>query len=260
MRQARECLTYGPGMNEATPISMGKSGRHRYGRSRLILLAIGLAVVFGLFKGMQLARRNARKEQCKTQLKMVGLALSGYEVSNGSLPPAYLLDAGGKPVLSWRVRAAEHMWYNYDFSSHMDFSKPWNDPANVEFLSQLGEFFRCTALPDADEGITHYVAVVGPGTVWPGGGAAQWPRATADESLDAHNPILLVEWPDSDIHWAEPRDITVDEFVELFQKRRAKPKHGCILCLDTALEVHELPLSTDPETVSRLLMVEPTGP
>jgi hypothetical protein len=72
-------------------------------------------------------------------------------------------------------------------------------------------------------------------------------------------PILVVEWPKSDIHWAEPRDVTVEEFLDWF---RSKPSRwdsnhtGCILYVDAAGEVGEIPNDADPETVREMLMVK----
>jgi len=245
--------------DETNADSKPKRGRYQYYLSHLLILLFVAAILLGLIRAVQLARQDAQKKTCENRLKMIGLALANYEASNGSLPPAYFTDAGGKPILSWRVRAAEYVWYDIDFSSQMDFSKPWNSPTNAAFLSPwLGDGFRCRA-SKAKQGTTHYVAVVGPGTLWPGSEPAKWPHPKGERSAESHDPILLVEWPESDIYWAEPRDVTVDEFVEWFRNPRRKTNHrGCILFIDTALEVRELPLDADPETVRELLMVNPS--
>ena len=67
----------------------------------------------------------------------------------------------------------------------------------------------------------------------------------------------MVEWPKSDIHWAEPRDVTVEEFLDWFRSKpgRWDSSHpGCILYVDAAGEVGEIPNDTDPETVRKLLI------
>jgi len=54
----------------------------------------------------------------------------------------------------------------------------------------------------------------------------------------------------------------VDEFLDWFRKPircRHTTHPDCILYVDTAAEVHELPLDSDPEEVRRLLMVDPDG-
>jgi hypothetical protein len=70
----------------------------------------------------------------------------------------------------------------------------------------------------------------------------------------------VVEWPQSDIHWAEPRDVTVDEFLEWFRPKggpSGSNHPGSILYVDAGGEVHELPNDSDPDAVRRLLVPEP---
>ena len=103
--------------------------------------------------------------------------------------------------------------------------------------------------------------MVGPDTLWPGktpGDLKKHPKA-----------ILVVEWPKSDIHWAEPRDITVEEFLDWFRTksrpsrvlglvsaRAVRPRRfhpGGLLYVDAEGNVGQLPSDTDPETVRKLL-------
>ena len=65
-------------------------------------------------------------------------------------------------------------------------------------------------MPGASEkehktGMTNYVAVVGPGTMWEDAKGMKWREATDGTS----NTILVVELADSNIHWMEPRDLDV---------------------------------------------------
>jgi hypothetical protein len=41
--------------------------------------------------------------QCVNNMKQVALAILKYEAKHGHLPPAYVADASGKPMHSWRV-------------------------------------------------------------------------------------------------------------------------------------------------------------
>jgi hypothetical protein len=51
--------------------------------------------------------------------------------------------------------------------------------------------------------MTSYVAVVGPGTAWPGATAAR----IEDIRDGTSNTLMVVEIADSGIHWMEPRDL-----------------------------------------------------
>ena len=57
--------------------------------------------------------------------------------------------------------------------------------------------------------MTNYVAVTGPGTVW----SADHNTQLDDITDGPENTILLIEITDSDIHWMEPRDITLEEAI-----------------------------------------------
>ena len=64
--------------------------------------------------------------------------------------------------------------------------------------------------------MTSYVAVVGPGTAWPGTGYA----SMKDLKDGVSNTIMVVEIANSDIHWMEPRDFPIEELANWL-----KPSH-----------------------------------
>lgn len=225
---------------------------------RLGLLVAAIAFVsvvcIGVICAVHQAREASRRRHCENNLKQIALALHNYEISYGRLPPVYMTNQAGKRVPSWRVNVARLSHYNAELARQMDFNEPWNSPKNAKFLAgySAGSSLHCPSSgKNSDSPLTDYVAVVGPNTLWPGETSrslAKRPRA-----------ILVVEWPKSDIHWAEPRDVTVEEFLDWFRK---KPRdvnsfhpHG-LLYVDAQGNVGELPNDADPETVRKLLSGE----
>ena len=177
------------------------------------------AVCFGVVLLDRQSREASRRNRCSNNLKQIALSLQNYYMAHHALPPAYLTDKTGKPVLSWRVAAAPYCLYRSDFSKSMDFDQASNSPKNAKFLSSVrsGSFIHCPSSGKKPESpLTDYVAVVGPDTLWPG-------KVPGD--LQKHpKGILVVEWPESDINWAEPRDITVEEFIISFRQEPASPQ------------------------------------
>ena len=229
---------------------------HRALAMRVAWVLALLAAGYGITKTAMNARENSRRETCGYHLKSSAIALSNYNDTYGSLPPAHLKNQDGESVLSWRVCTSDIVFYDIDYREEYDFSLPWNDPAN-NFLDAPRSGFQCPSRHVDGRTTTDYVAVTGPETMWPDEGKREWP----DE--DAHQPILIVEWPDSDIHWAEPRDVTIKEFLDWFQqpvKERKRTHPRSLLCIDTAMKIHELSLDSDPEEVRRMLTVQSENP
>ena len=86
--------------------------------------------------------RTARRTQCKNNLKQIALALHNYESIYDALPPAYTVDAAGKPLHSWRTLILPFV-EQLDLYKTIDLSKPWDDPANAEVLKTVPHIFRC---------------------------------------------------------------------------------------------------------------------
>jgi hypothetical protein len=225
----------------------------------VVLFLVGACI--GVAYLCERVRELSRQSDCRNRLKQIALCC---RMEKGVFPPAYLTDKDGKPVLSWRVAVARNVCYHVDYSKQMDFDQPWDSPKNATFLNSLraGFFIHCPSSGrKLDDSTTDYVAVIGPDTLWPG--------KTPVDLKNNPKGILAVEWPNSDIHWAEPRDITVEEFLDWFRKKHprqgfwgwlfAKPHEresfhsGCLHYVDAEGNVGELRNDADPETVRKLM-------
>jgi hypothetical protein len=159
-----------------------------------------------------------RRVQCIDNLKQIGLALHNYHKANGHFPMANVVDQNGKPLLSWRVEILSLMDHGFFYNSYarlydsMKKDEPWNSQHNVKVLGQFSiSEYNCPS--DTHENyyvMANYIAIIGPGTAWREDG----PMKLSDLPDGGSHTVMLVEVANSGVHWAEPRDLTVDEALE----------------------------------------------
>ena len=70
---------------------------------RVFFLSLVLGVMAWLWRAVESAREAARWSACYDGFCKIHLALANYESYHGTLPPAYVVDARGRPLYSWRV-------------------------------------------------------------------------------------------------------------------------------------------------------------
>jgi prepilin-type processing-associated H-X9-DG protein len=153
-------------------------------------------------------REPGPRAQCFNNLKNVVLALQNYESRYGVFPPAYVADANGRPMHSWRVLILPQL-DRADLYRAYRFDEPWDGPNNSKLHGEMMPILCCPGdTPSQGKPHTSYVAVMGEHTAWPGA------RSTSTKmisSLDGSDrTILLVETHNSGIHWMEPRDTTLE--------------------------------------------------
>ena len=164
-----------------------------------------LAIAVPAFR---LARRRALEQQCSYNLKNLAIGLHNYHDIYGTFPPAYQCDPGGRPAHSWRV-LIWNLLEAQPYYSQYDFAEPWNGPNNSKLAGHMSRVFRCPDDSTSPPQMTNYVAIVGPGTMWPGEGSTKFASLT-DGSV---NTLMIVEIAHSDIHWMEPRDLPIEELA-----------------------------------------------
>ena len=178
----------------------------------VILAVLALVLIVLLLPAVQSARKISRRAQCKYQLMQIGLALHNYHDEYGSFPPAYTSDELGRPLLSWRVLLLPYVDQPLLYKRfHLD--EPWDSPHNRELLHEIPETYRCPTSHLHEQRAafnTSYVAVIGEQTAWPGATARQL-REFEDGTSNA---VLVIEC-NGDFPWTEPRDLTLDEAIEL---------------------------------------------
>lgn len=193
----------------SVPVDPTQSSAQNKRRSWVLpaLIALFLCSVIGWMftSAVGQAREGARRAWCTCHSGgQIHLALAVYQDSHGSYPPAFIADADGKPIHSWRALLLPYM--DRELADLYSFDEPWDGPNNSKLHNRMPRQFRCPSDFDAPEGTTNYVAVVGSKTAWPGAKR----RKLADIKDGASATIQLVEVKGLHIPWLEPRDLDFD--------------------------------------------------
>ncbi len=149
------------------------------------------------------------RRACMHNLKQIGDVLHEYHKVHECLPVVYKCDEKGKPLFSWRVEILPMFDYGNLYNS-LKMDEPWNSTHNAGILSGFWWELFCCQSGIYTKNMTDYVAVIGPGTAWRENGAIR----LSDLPDGGSHTVMAVEIVNSDINWAEPRDLTVDEALE----------------------------------------------
>ncbi|MBN1911143.1 MAG: DUF1559 domain-containing protein [Pirellulales bacterium] len=154
------------------------------------------------------AHEAARRAQCTNNIRQLARALLNYEAQYGSFPPAFIADKSGQPMHSWRVLILPEMGCEHLYSAFR-LDEPWNSPHNRKIASQMPSPFRCPSHENAPPGTTDYVAVTGPGTIWPKGQRCKFEDITDGKGCT----LMFVEAAGANVPWNAPRDLTLQEVL-----------------------------------------------
>ncbi len=147
-------------------------------------------------------------------LKLIDIALAAYCDEHGSYPPAVIYDDAGKPMHSWRVLILPYLGEAELYKKYR-FNEPWNSAHNGQLIQQMPDVYKGPETQQENKGITRVLAITGIGTAWCGG---------QKTFVGSRNVIRISESPNSNVQWTEPRDLTVDELVEICNKKDTPEK------------------------------------
>ncbi len=246
-------------MNDAPDDAPVVLRKRRWRTSLGCFLALCLLIALGVFviQAVHEAREAARQSCCQGRLNQLQLALRNYHDVYGSFPPAFMADADGKPMHSWRVLILPFLEQAAVYEKY-DFHEPWNGVNNRKLANRIYmDMFHCNSGPHLGESpMTDFVAIVGPGTAFPGATST-----SLDDMRDGpENTILLAEIANSNIHWMEPRDLTVSEMSFVLNdpaKLSISSPHssGPAIVFGDRITAYRLDASLRPQTLRALTTI-----
>jgi prepilin-type N-terminal cleavage/methylation domain-containing protein/prepilin-type processing-associated H-X9-DG protein len=171
----------------------------------LVVIGIITVLIALLLPAKRGAREAARRSQCTNNLNQIAVALLNYADVYHALPPAYTVDADGKPLHSWRTLILPYLEQKSLYDK-IDLSKAWDDPANVEALKTVLPVYRCPSA-GCPENHTIYVAIVAPNGCF----RSAEPRRLSEITDDHAKTLLVIEVdPEHAVPWMAPTDADMD--------------------------------------------------
>ena len=171
----------------------------------LVVLGIIAVLIALLLPTVRFSTAAGRRSDCSNNLKQIALALRAYEARFHALPPAYTVDADGKPLHSWRTLILPFL-EQIALYKKIDLSKPWDDPANAEAFQAFVGVYRCKSgvFPPSH---TTYLAIVAPDACLRPGE----PRSLSEITDDHAKTLLVIEVdPEHAVPWMAPTDADAD--------------------------------------------------
>ncbi|MCA9270970.1 MAG: DUF1559 domain-containing protein, partial [Planctomycetales bacterium] len=121
---------------------------------------------------------------------------------------AYTVDDDGNPLHSWRTQLLPYL-EQHALYDQIRQEEPWDSANNFAYSSTPMPLFKSPRDPNSDPTLTSYVVVVGADTLFSGGAAL----GMHDVQDGMSGTILAIEIHNSDIAWAEPRDVLEEDLA-----------------------------------------------
>jgi hypothetical protein len=187
----------------------------------VLVTVIILGFLVLLFPAVQSAREASSRTTCINNLKQISLALIVYESMHKTFPAAHPTNGNGSIQHSWRVEILPYLEATSLYNRY-NFNEPWNGPNNSKIIDNDWPPYRCLGHSSqhfGEESETNYFVVVGAEAVF-NESASRSLRTIKD---GASKTILAIEASGLEVKWKEPRDLSIDEAVELLA---TKPHSG----------------------------------
>lgn len=200
-----------------------------------------MGATLGLILGSLIYRLHFRplilRAESEATLKAIGIALNQFADDNGHFPAnASVLEAtksadlgleGVQSAHSWRTRLLPYLNGDSTLPKQVDWESAWTARANAKARAQSVMYFRSPYDIGSKSNHTSYLGVVGEEGRLPETfltpRSPESPRHSfdgyrrADITDGSANTIAVIEVIDSGIEWMEPRDLTLNEAIQLIR-------------------------------------------
>lgn len=210
-------------------------------------------------------REDAQRAGRMRAAKVLALAMWNYESANKHLPhPAAIVDAEGKPLLSWRVAVLAYMDDQLALYKQFHFDEPWDSTHNKALIDKMPDVYASAGVREA--GKTVYQVPVHEGSVFPSrqGELSKFGydgpkyyyqsgteiREVADGTSDT---VLIVERaPEDAVIWTKPADWEVD-LANAWQQLKGERTAGWITAAYCDGSSHAWDVKQDAKRLEEIL-------
>jgi hypothetical protein len=230
----------------------------RLGRIRKVFASVAVVfavvLVFALIfmRGLHSTHQTVVQAQRLKSLRLLDGALWCYADKQGSFPPAHTTNSAGRPRQSWRVLLLPYVDHE-SLYSQLDLNEPWDSPANRRLLEPMPEYYRSPLEAETHGTATNYFAVLGPHAPW--GSSIERVRQWA---ADAPDEIILIELTGLKTPWMEPRDLTLEQVLDILRPESGRGVSGGratdIMYLTVGGNLRTVDPKTDRESLRKLFL------
>ncbi len=206
-----------PASNSTEPKSTAGRRRPIFGLVlvAVVVLLIGGAVIVALTwfaispNAASLLPGSKSATNCAKNMTQIAAAVAAYVKDHGCYPPAYTVDADGKPLHSWRVLILPYLGYA-DLYDQIDLESAWDSPTNASLAKRIPREYQCPADADVATTETSYFGI---------GGGKQYffdqdkQRNLAELRDGSALTVMIVEATGMGVNWMQPIDIDAAEFI-----------------------------------------------
>lgn len=224
-----------------------------------IFMLVAPVLIGLLLPAVQSAREAARRTVCANNLRQIGLGMHVFASAHKDSFPVAIVDATGKPLLSWRVAILPYLEESALYQEfHLD--EPWDSPHNLALVDRMPEVFACPS-GDLPPGKTPYLGAAGPGMILDKPshvlrvGKASVAGATQMAGDGMSKTVLVLEvGHDQAVPWTKPEEVSIAprEASRLLQAPSSHAGHlRMVLFGDTS--VRSIGDDVDPDVFSAIL-------